>query len=518
MIGREFSYDLLAAVARRPESQLRDALDQLVDAGLVLRRGVLPHASFVFKHALVQDAAYGTLLRRRRQELHANIASVLEERLEGAHSEHAALLAYHWLSAEDWEKALSHTLEAAEQAAKLYARPEAISHYWQALDLLDRLPGNVERNRIHADVILSITPLVGWMRDGTAKERMLRHVDRALKDASLDGNVTAAVRLQAIKGSISDDESLLMDAVARAEASGDLLALAFAENRYGQYFGVHGRFEKSLDHVARAIDILGAQGEDLEQALVMTAGGRCYSARAGQLEDALRYASRVQDASDVLDNPRLRAWIAMNAEPHLYKGDWDAVVHVVEKALPAAWEIREWSAVIFPSAWLAIAYLKLGKLDDAKRVIDRVFTEVPLRAFGPLGMHGVAWAHLALAQLRLASGDTSQAFEAADKALGIAEQYRLGLEQGAAHRVLGEVRQAMGNRAEAESAFRRSLEVLEDIQSRPELAQTLLAYGRFRRGDNMREDRAMIERALRLFEEMNATGWIEEARAALASY
>jgi hypothetical protein len=57
--------------------------------------------------------------------------------------------------------------------------------------------------------------------------------------------------------------------------------------------------------------------------------------------------------------------------------------------------------------------------------------------------------------------------------------------------------------------------VLEDIQSRPELAQTLLAYGRFRRGDNAREHRALIERALQLFEEMNATGWIQEARAAL---
>jgi hypothetical protein len=74
----------------------------------------------------------------------------------------------------------------------------------------------------------------------------------------------------------------------------------------------------------------------------------------------------------------------------------------------------------------------------------------------------------------------------------------------------------MGDRAEADAAFRHSLEVLDTIQSPPELAQTLLAYGRFRRGDNTQGDRALIERALRLFEEMKATGWIEEARAALA--
>ena len=184
--------------------------------------------------------------------------------------------------------------------------------------------------------------------------------------------------------------------------------------------------------------------------------------------------------------------------------------------MPAAWEIREWNAVLCSSAWLAIAYLKLGKRDDAKRILDRVLKEVPFRALGAGDVHGVAFSKIALAQLHLAVGDASQALSAASSALGFAEQYRLGLEEGAAHRVLGEIHHALGARAEADAAFRRSLEVLEGIQSPPELAQTLLAYGRFRRGDNTLEDRAMIERALGLFEKMNATGWTAEARAALA--
>jgi hypothetical protein len=75
----------------------------------------------------------------------------------------------------------------------------------------------------------------------------------------------------------------------------------------------------------------------------------------------------------------------------------------------------------------------------------------------------------------------------------------------------------MGDRAQAEAAFRRSLEVCEKMQCPPELVQTLLAYGRFRRGDNTQDDGALIERALRLFEEMKATGWIDVARAALAA-
>jgi hypothetical protein len=107
--------------------------------------------------------------------------------------------------------------------------------------------------------------------------------------------------------------------------------------------------------------------------------------------------------------------------------------------------------------------------------------------------------------------------KSAREALDSSERTRALLEKGVAHRVLGKVFEAMGDRGEAEAAFRRSLEVLEGIQSRPELAQTLLAYGRFRRGDNALEDRAMIQRALALFEGMNATGWIAEARTALAA-
>ena len=77
-IGREFSHALLAAVVRKPEAELVSALDRLIEAGLLFRQGVPPHATYLFKHALVQDAAYGTLLREPRRALHARIAEALE--------------------------------------------------------------------------------------------------------------------------------------------------------------------------------------------------------------------------------------------------------------------------------------------------------------------------------------------------------------------------------------------------------------------------------------------------------
>jgi tetratricopeptide (TPR) repeat protein len=145
-----------------------------------------------------------------------------------------------------------------------------------------------------------------------------------------------------------------------------------------------------------------------------------------------------------------------------------------------------------------------------------MFKEVPARVLG-FEAYAAAYRQIVLAQLHLAEGRPGDALGAAQEALSTSQRVGAPLEEGAAHRVLGQVYEAMGAQTEADDAFRRSLEVLQQTQCPPELAQTLLAYGRFRRGDNGMEDRPMIERALALFEEMNATGWIEEARRALDS-
>jgi tetratricopeptide (TPR) repeat protein len=352
------------------------------------------------------------------------------------------------------------------------------------------------------------------MRDAAGRERILRHVDQALADAG--GDLATVARLQAIKGQQWADEALLASAVAYAKDSGNPLAQSFATLRYGQYLGIRCHFERSLDHIARTIDILGAQREKIQQAQMMAGVGRCFYARAGKLDQALRYAARARDVADASLDVRLRAWCAAEAEPYMYKGLWNEVVRVAEERLPLAWEIRDWTLILFVSAWLAVAYLKLGRSADARRVLDRMFKEVPARTLG-FEIYAAAYRQIVLAQLHLAENSPGEALSAVREAARISQRAGAPLEEGAAHRVLGQVYDAMGARADAHNAFRDSLEVLEKIQCPPELAQTLLAYGRFRRGDNALEDRAMIERALALFEEMNAPGWIEEARAALAS-
>ena len=124
-IGREFSHALLAAVVRKPETELGSALDRLIAAGLLFRQGVPPHATYLFKHALVQDAAYGTLLREPRRALHARIAETLESQFAEIAESQPELLARHCTEAGQIEKAASSWGKAGQRSLERSALVEA---------------------------------------------------------------------------------------------------------------------------------------------------------------------------------------------------------------------------------------------------------------------------------------------------------------------------------------------------------------------------------------------------------
>jgi len=146
-IGREFSYELLGAVAGRCARELQEELARLVTAELVFQRGVPPESVYTFKHALVQDAAYTTLLRSDRQQLHTRIAEVVEERFPERVAREPELLAHHFMQARLIERAIGYWLKAGERATERSANLEAIRHLTRGLEALKTLPESTERDR-----------------------------------------------------------------------------------------------------------------------------------------------------------------------------------------------------------------------------------------------------------------------------------------------------------------------------------------------------------------------------------
>jgi predicted ATPase len=156
-IGRDFSYELLAAAAPIAEPDLQEALRRLVEAGLVFQRGAPPAAEYLFKHALVQDTAYSTLLRGPRQALHRRIAEALEQRFPDVVETRPEIVAHHYGEATIADKAITYWHRAGKLSVAKSAVTEAIAQLRRGLSLLDGLPETRERQQLELDIHVTLT-------------------------------------------------------------------------------------------------------------------------------------------------------------------------------------------------------------------------------------------------------------------------------------------------------------------------------------------------------------------------
>ena len=184
-IGREFSHALLAAVMRKPEAELKSALDRLVAAGLVFRQGVSPYETYLFKHALVRDAAYGTLLREPRRALHARIAETVESQFAEIAENQPELLARHCREAGLIEKAAGLWGKAGQRSLERSALDEALEQFTRALEQIAILPTTPalrrEQIRLQVDLITPVMHLKGYAAPETkaAAERARLLIEQA---------------------------------------------------------------------------------------------------------------------------------------------------------------------------------------------------------------------------------------------------------------------------------------------------------------------------------------------------
>jgi predicted ATPase len=177
-LGREFTYELLKAVSPLDETSLQRELTRLVEAELVYQRGLPPQSRYFFKHALIQEAAYQSLLKSKRQQYHQNIAQVLEERFPETAETQPELLAHHYTEAGLVVQAIPYWQRAGERARQRSANVEAISHLFKGLELLKTLPDTPER--IQQELNLQTTLAPAFMATkGYASQEVERAVIRA---------------------------------------------------------------------------------------------------------------------------------------------------------------------------------------------------------------------------------------------------------------------------------------------------------------------------------------------------
>ncbi len=260
-IGREFTYELLQATVEATDSQLRNALDLFVASGLVFQEGEIPLATYHFKHALVQEAAYSTLPKKPRRLLHARIAKALEHRFAELVTREPELLAYHYEQAGLAGPAVEYYHRAARRDAEQSANIEALHHFNRALELLKDLPQGLERNALELELLLArgapLLSVKGYASDDMGEN--YRRAKHLLQETSDSVHQFLAIKglwvFHLVRGQIAKACSLAENllSLATQEQISDLLI--DAHHLSGSTYFFLGRFDEAKHHLLTAISL-----------------------------------------------------------------------------------------------------------------------------------------------------------------------------------------------------------------------------------------------------------------------
>jgi class 3 adenylate cyclase/tetratricopeptide (TPR) repeat protein len=258
-IGREFSYSLLRVFVGRDETALKNGLAQLEQAELVFRRGEPPESVYIFKHALVRDAAYESLLKSRRQQLHDQIARTLEERFTAIVASQPEIVAHHFTEAGLAEPAINYWLKAGQHAARRSANAEALNHLARGLELLLKIDDPSLRNKsellLQTSLGHSLRATKGWSVDSV--KRAYTRALQLCKESGFDEHTLPAVfglwTWNFLRAALGEAQTLAEQLVNTAENADDPVfkvlaqeALGFTLFARGNFAAAHAALERSI--------------------------------------------------------------------------------------------------------------------------------------------------------------------------------------------------------------------------------------------------------------------------------
>jgi predicted ATPase/class 3 adenylate cyclase len=325
-IGREFSHALLASVVHRPKAELRSALDRLIAAGLLFQRGVPPHATYLFKHALVQDAAYGMLLRETRRQLHGQIVKALEDHFPGTVETQPELIAHHCAQAGLNRKAIEYLGLAGQRAIERSSNPEAIGHLKRALELLHSLPADLE----YAQAALKLEVMVAQAMIASKGYSSPETMEVLLRAKKLITEVTETSQRFTILygmwacyyvgGEVNKQHVAATEFLSEAETHDDTAALCLAHRALGTTYFTMGQFSAARKQLERARGLYDPDhhlrfrfqyGQDIGTTAM------CYLSWAlwhlGYVDQASQLASKAVNRADEISHPHTLVYTLCHA-------------------------------------------------------------------------------------------------------------------------------------------------------------------------------------------------------------
>jgi class 3 adenylate cyclase/predicted ATPase len=534
-LGREFSYPLLAAVVDKPELELRALLDRLVAAGLLFRQGVPPQATYLFKHALVQDAAYGTLLRDTRRALHVRIAETLERQFGEIAENQPEVIARHFTEAGLTAKAARLWGKAGQRSLARSALIEAAGQLTRALDQIAALPATPElrRDQIKLQVAL-LNPLMhtkGFAAPETkaAIERAHLLIEQAEargeppEDPLLLFSVLYGIVIAnsvALKGDVMRE--LAAQFLALAEKQGATAPLVIGHRLVGASLALTGDVVESRAHYDRALALYDpAEHRPLVTQFGQDVGVAALSYRSfalwmlGHPEAALKDAEdAVKSAGEIGQAATSMLALSLASVTHSLCGNYANAIERVDEVIPLADE----KAAMF---WKVQASLARGlalALSDRGGAAVQVLTS-NIAAFRAAG--ATVWLPMWLSYLGSAHaqlGEYDDARRCISDAMTVMEATGEKWFEPEANRLAGQIAllSQLPDATKAEAHFERALAVSRQQHAKSwELRAAISLAGLWRDQGKTHEARELLASVYGWFTEGFDTGDLKEARALL---
>jgi class 3 adenylate cyclase/tetratricopeptide (TPR) repeat protein len=351
VIGREFTYSLIETVTDLEESDLRRRLAELVTAELFYQRGVIPSANFSFKHALIQETAYQSLLHSTRREFHARIARVLETDFPDLVRDRPEMMAHHCESGGLAREALEYYIQAGDAAAMRSANREAIHHYERAIKALGTLPDAEISSRQKLNLLMMVSgcqmSAFGWGHPDVANtHRRIQKVYKDVDDPTLRSEALLALATTAnVRADFEQGRRLASDLLSLGKSSNDPSISYMPESQLGVTSYLQGKYSAASEHFKRVVE-----GYDRERHLPMTRYTG-YDVRALALSfdamiiwlqgrpdaaiargrDAVETADQVQHYESSVIARCMLAWVfLMRGEPSEAMAPSEEAVHISE--------------------------------------------------------------------------------------------------------------------------------------------------------------------------------------------
>ncbi len=522
-IGREFSYELIAAISALPPVDLDAALQRLTASGLVSRRGSPPQASYTFKHALVQDAAYVAMLRSRRQQLHADIADTLVERFPALAETHPEIVAHHFAEAARAREAADHWIKAGRLAHARWANREAASFFERGLRCLATLPQTRDTMEqaidLRFDLKTSLFPLGQFARIVA----YLREAEALARDLDDPGRLCLAsvhmCQTLSLSGRPQDAVKFGRDAHRLAEQLGELSLRISASLFLGLACFSTLHYGESESHYLNVLDLLDGDARRQQFSLAgypaVTAHGflaRIY-ADQGKFARGIAHGEEGIRLAEAVDHPYslgIVSWCF--ADLLASRGELNRAVVVLERGLAVA---REWNLpflVAGNSGSLGHAYALLGQTAEGLPLMEQA-----LSVFEKMGHRFAQALFLSpLGEAYLFAGRQADALRAAGRALTLARENGQRSGEAAALRLLGEASSGDSSPDQAEGHYRAALALADELDLRPLAARCRHGLGKLYvnagRPDQARDELAA---AATMYREMEMRFWLVQAEAEL---